>query len=174
MLSIRKRAYPLVERAVLATNFLRADGARFWAATGRLVFVCTGNICRSPYAEFVARAHGLCAISCGTHTTADRPADSTAIAEAARRDVDLQSHRTSRWQDLAIDPSDIVIATQLRHAFSVLPRARQLKCRVVMMSSLLLPEFSVIWDPYGLEPQAYVRSFELIERAVASIAERMA
>jgi protein-tyrosine phosphatase len=173
MLGVRKRVYPLVERAVLATSLLCADGTRPWAVTGRLVFVCTGNICRSPYAEFVARAHGLDAISCGTHTTADRPADATAIAEAARRGVDLQSHRTSRWQDVAIESGDVVIATQLRHAFSVLPRARQLKCRVIMMSSLLLPEFSVIWDPYGREPQAYVRAFELIERAVGRIVQRV-
>ncbi|HEY0941130.1 MAG TPA: hypothetical protein VGE08_13605 [Steroidobacter sp.] len=170
MLSVRKRVYPLVERA-FATSSLCADITRPWGAPGRLVFVCTGNICRSPYAEFVARARGLNAISCGTHTTADLPADAVAIAEAARRGVDLQPHRTSRWQDVQLNNNDIVIATQLRHFFSVLPRAREANCRVALMSSLLLPQFNVVWDPYGREPQAYVHAFELIDRAVGKIAQ---
>lgn len=170
MLSVRRKVYPLVERAFV-TSVLRADTTRLWDAPGRLVFVCTGNICRSPYAEFVARARGMNAISCGTHTTADLPADAVAITEAARRGVDLQAHRTSRWQDLALDKSDIVVATQLRHFFSVLPRVREARCRVVMMSSLLLPQFSVVWDPYGRDPQAYVQAFELIERAIERIAQ---
>lgn len=116
------------------------------------------------------RARGIPAISCGTNTTAGRPADPVAITEAARRGVDLSTHRTSRWQDIPIGAGDLVVATQLKHALVVLPRARANNAQVVVMSSLL-PKFGVVWDPYGREAQAFVEAFELIDRAVDRLVE---
>ena len=66
----------------------------------RLLFVCLGNICRSPVAEGVMRvraeARGLAVevASAGTggwHV--GNPADRRMIAAAARRGYDLSSHR---------------------------------------------------------------------------------
>jgi protein-tyrosine phosphatase len=67
-------------------------------------FVCTGNICRSPSAEVIARdklaAAGLGELvlvrSCGTagyHV--GEGADSRSVAHAAKRGYDLSSHRAS-------------------------------------------------------------------------------
>src|SRR5262249_10252214 len=148
MAGVRTKLYSGVERAVLAVGWLRAgDPNQGGAEGGRLVFGCSGNICRSPYAEAAAHRRRLAAIACGTHTQPGVPANGTAIAEAAQRGVDLTSHRTTRWQDAQVRKGDIVVAMQLRHAFAVLPRARASACRVVMLSSLL-PSFAPIRDPY--------------------------
>jgi protein-tyrosine phosphatase len=134
----------------------------------RLVFVCSGNICRSPYAHALARGRGMNAISCGTHTRAGLPADGMAIKEAARREVDLTSHITTRWEDIDLAEGDLIVAMQLRHAWTVLPRARAYRCPVVMLSSFL-PKFAPVWDPYGKPGDAYQRTFDLIDTGVDSM-----
>jgi protein-tyrosine phosphatase len=169
MLRVRTYLYPEIERGVLALGWLRADQARH-GRSRRLVFVCSGNICRSPYAQAVARQRGVNAVSCGTQTHAGLPANEVAIAEAARRSIDLTSHRTTRWEDLEIEEDDLIVVMQLRHALSVLPRARERSCPVVMLSSLL-PEFAPVFDPYGKESAAFQRAFGLIDRGIQSITE---
>src|SRR5882757_1356660 len=149
MIQLRRKLYTCVERVALATGGLAANGIALRGSPGRTIFVCTGNICRSPYAEFVARSHGVEAISCGTHTQTGLPADRSAMEEARRRGVDMQHHRTTRWDDVQLRDGDLVITMQLRHAATVLSRARRHNCRVVMLNSFLLPQFAVIWDPYG-------------------------
>jgi protein-tyrosine phosphatase len=165
MLRVRTRLYPKIERGVLALGWLRAAEAKHGRGGKRLIFVCSGNICRSPYAEAIARMRGLNAISCGTHTRTGLPADGLAVTEAARRAVDLTSHTTTRWEDIELEEGDLIIAMQLRHAWAVLPRARAHHNPVVMLSSLLA-EFAPVWDPYGKPGDAYERAFDLIDAGV--------
>ena len=48
----------------------------------RMVFVCLGNVCRSPYAELLANEHGLPCASFGLSTTTGAPANPDGIATA--------------------------------------------------------------------------------------------
>lgn len=63
----------------------------------RIVFVCTGNSCRSPLAEVLARARyaelPLIFASAGTDAVAGQPASAGAIAVARERGLDLAHHR---------------------------------------------------------------------------------
>lgn len=170
MFQIRRRINRIAERLALYESSLHVDARALQAGSGRVIFVCSGNICRSPYAEIVARSRGLKAISCGTDTRNDLPADPTAIEEAARRGSDLTKHRTTRWQDLQLQAGDTIVVAQLKHARAIRRRAQQEGCRVVLMSSLLLPEFDVVWDPHGKPVETYRRSFDLIERAIGRLA----
>ena len=138
-----------------------------------MVFVCTGNICRSPYAESVGKNHGLIAVSCGVDTQNGLPADPTAILEAGRRGRDMTAHRTTRWQDLKIGGGDLIVATELRHAMEVRSKARENNCPVVLLSSLLPERFEVLRDPHGRSLQVYSRTFDLIDRSVERLAQRV-
>lgn len=169
MFQLRKKIHRLTERLALSGGRFRWDPDLHTTSSGRLVFVCSGNICRSPYAEFVARSRGLTAISCGIDTNNDLPADATAIAEARRRGTDMTSHRTTRWQDVQLQEGDTIVVAQLKHARAVWPKARAHHCKVVIMSALLLPDFDVVWDPYGAPIEVYRRSFDLIDRAVGRL-----
>jgi len=101
MLGVRAKLYPWIERGCwrLGGCVRTSHGSGAGIPRG---FVCSGNICRSPYAEAAARRCGLTAISCGIATEKGLPADGTAITEAAQRGLDLTSHRTTRWQDVEI------------------------------------------------------------------------
>jgi protein-tyrosine phosphatase len=148
------------------------DSPEEWRKCGRLVFVCSGNICRSPYAEAVARSCGAAAISCGTSTQLGLPADGIAIKEAAARAMDITAHRTTPWEQVQLAPGDVIVAMQLRHAMVVLSRARQERAPVVMLSSVL-SSHAVISDPYGWPQKEYTRIFDLIDTGVRSIVQRM-
>jgi protein-tyrosine-phosphatase len=66
----------------------------------RIVFVCTGNTCRSPLAEVLARARyadlPLNFASAGTDAVAGQPAAAEARAVARERGLDLECHRAVR------------------------------------------------------------------------------
>lgn len=130
----------------------------------RLVFVCTGNICRSPYAEALARSRGLEAISAGIDTTPGLPAHPQAIAEARARGIDLSGHRTTSWADVQIGREDVVVAVELRHLLAVRRRVRTIGCRIALMSSLSQDCFAIVRDPYGREPAVFQAVFDLIEK----------
>ncbi|MEZ5669379.1 MAG: low molecular weight protein-tyrosine-phosphatase [Alphaproteobacteria bacterium] len=91
----------------------------------RVLFVCTGNICRSPSAEGVLRSRlrhaGLEAAvavdSCGTHGyhTGDPP-DPRAIQIGARRGHDIAGLRARAWRRGDADAFDLILAMEQHHA----------------------------------------------------------
>lgn len=168
MFAVRHRISVLSERLALAAGRYTAEQVD-WSNRERLVFVCTGNICRSPYAEAYARNNGLSAVSAGTDARPGCQADPGAVAEAARRGIDLLPHKTTRWDDLQLRTNDLMIALQLRHARAVEPRAVAANVPVLLMSGLLAPDIEIIRDPYGRDSQAFATAFDQIERGIAAI-----
>ena len=65
----------------------------------RIVFVCTGNTCRSPLAEVLARARyadlPLIFASAGTDALSGQPASVGARAVARERGLDLEAHQSA-------------------------------------------------------------------------------
>ena len=169
MFAVRRRLYPILEQALLSLGAFRGPQTGRRRDPSRIVFVCSGNICRSPYAEALARRCGMPAFSSGTRAENGSAADATAIAEAAERGIDLSEHRAVRWRDMPLRPGDLIIVMQLRHAFTVLPRAMMGRCTVLLFSSLL-PQFAPIWDPYGKPQVTYREIFDLIDCGVQRLA----
>ena len=66
----------------------------------QIVFICTGNTCRSPMAEGFFRAlggeekTGLAALSAGMYTSDGLPASGNAVTAAAELGADITSHRS--------------------------------------------------------------------------------
>jgi protein-tyrosine phosphatase len=86
-----------------------------WNSIDRLVFVCKGNICRSAYAEIVARSIGVDSISCGVSTKDNVPANDDAIKTAESRGLSLKEHRTSRLTSIELKSTDLLIAMEPWH-----------------------------------------------------------
>lgn len=92
--------------------------------TYRILFVCTGNICRSPTAAGVFRdavaAAGLASQvevdSAGTHGYhIGDEADPRTIAAAARRGVDLTPHRARKVTAADFNAFDLILALDRDH-----------------------------------------------------------
>ena len=65
-----------------------------------IIFICTGNTCRSPMAEGLFRAHGgeeqtgLAAASAGLFTQDGLPASDNAVTAAKELGADISAHRS--------------------------------------------------------------------------------
>jgi protein-tyrosine phosphatase len=92
--------------------------------TYRILFVCTGNICRSPTAEGAFRRTVMAAglqqhvdiDSAGTHGyhIGEAP-DARSIAAAAQRDIDISGLKARRVREADFDAFDMILAMDHGH-----------------------------------------------------------
>jgi protein-tyrosine phosphatase len=93
-------------------------------AAATILFVCTGNICRSPMAEGLLRARlaarGVDAVVRSTGLTArGRPATDEAIAVAAAMGIDIRAHRSRVLNGRMIDDADLIVGLERFHVREV-------------------------------------------------------
>ncbi|MBK8186883.1 MAG: hypothetical protein IPK77_06345 [Cellvibrio sp.] len=84
---LRYYTYEFLRILGVYSKFKRVD----FTKVKRLVFVCHGNICRSPLGEAVARHHNIPTTSFGLDTRGGDPADPRAIAWASLNGYNLMS-----------------------------------------------------------------------------------
>ena len=106
-----RRAYVahLCARASYVLGSYRSAQAINWGAVERLVFICHGNICRSPYASARAREFGARAISLGIEALDGVGANEDAARNALPRGIDLKDHRSTRLRASLILPGDLIV-----------------------------------------------------------------
>ena len=87
-----------------------------------VLFVCTGNICRSPVAEAVLNARSerllggiVRATSAGTWGREGNPATRETVEVAAQRGFDLASHQASPLSADVIEAADLVLGLTVEH-----------------------------------------------------------
>ena len=134
-----------------------------------VVFLCSGNICRSPYAEAAARAtldpSRFDVASAGTIATPDLSATDTMQEVAAERGLDVSGHRARRLHD--IDQPDWIIGMEQHHlvsaraAFPDLPASR----------IRLLDHPRAVPDPYGQGRAVYEAAATQIDESMSALAD---
>jgi protein-tyrosine phosphatase len=139
----------------------------------RLVFVCKGNICRSPYAEARARAMGHPSVSAGIEATPGSPADAVASRIAARRGLDLGHHCASRFDMALLQPSDLLLAFEPVHLAALLGKRQRIACQVTLLGLFGRAPYPYIHDPHGC-PEAYFSScFDRLDVALDALFRRL-
>lgn len=143
----------------------------------KVLFVCMGNICRSPMAEGVFRrmleeaglVERIYVDSAGTHSYhIGAPPDTRSQATALRRGVDLRNIRARQVEVTDFAEFDYVLAMDRDNFASLLAVCRDLERRqciqLFMDFAPDLPEREVP-DPYYGGPNGFERVMDLIERA---------
>lgn len=92
-----------------------------------ILFVCSGNICRSPAAEGIARAwldargrHEVRVGSCGILGIIGRPAADLTLRAMTERGIDLSSHRSRGMSHALLRRADLVVGMEGHHRDAVL------------------------------------------------------
>ena len=148
----------------------------------RLLFVCMGNICRSPTAKGVFdRALTAAGIdfeseSAGTHGyhVGERP-DRRAIEAAARSGIDISADLARRFvvEDyqrfdyiFAMDRANLAVVESLR------PAAVRISARLVMD---LAPDYGLdeVPDPYYGGEAGFIRVIDMLEAAAAALVREL-
>ena len=142
----------------------------------RILFVCMGNICRSPSAEGVfrsllaARAPQLSVEidSAGTHDYhVGEPPDQRSIAAAHRRGIDLSTLRARTVRAADFDYYDLILAMDeenLRELRRRAPTHRHERIRL-MMEFVPAATVRAVPDPYYGGSQGFEQVLDLLEEA---------
>lgn len=140
-----------------------------WERVERLVFICKGNICRSPFAELIARSEGLEAISCGLEAADGAMANPGALEAAARKGYDLSAHQSRKVASVEPMYGDLFIGMEPGHIIA-LEQYYGVTRNCTLLGLWSVPQNPYIHDPYGTAPACFDRSFTLIEQSVREIA----
>ena len=143
-----------------------------WSKIDRLVFVCKGNICRSAYAEAIAKSAGFDAISCGISTRNGFPANEDAIRIAAKRGTDLSQHKTTPAMYVIFKKTDLIVALEPWQAATLTENLKR-KHYITLLGLWLSPLRPHVPDPYGLSDVYFKNCFDYIENAVNEITKKI-
>jgi protein-tyrosine phosphatase len=149
----------------------------------RLIFVCMGNICRSPLAEVLAKAslvrsglsERLEVVSRGTHAYhLDHPADPRSIAVAERHGLDLSQHASRLVMPGDFGSRDLLLVMDRRNLMDV--RAKAPPHAVGRIR--LLMEFAgkpgvEVPDPYYGTAQDFDRVFDMLQEGTEGLTKHL-
>ena len=125
-------------------------------ASRRLVFICSGNICRSPLAEVYASSLGMDAASCGLHCGDDYPADPRAREFAKTQGLSLEHHKTVNVRNFEFNDSDIIVAMEPSHLYQFEEKVGK-NYQLVLAGSYSQKPIPYIHDPFNCCPEFFTR-----------------
>lgn len=146
----------------------------------RLLYVCTGNTCRSPLAEVITERlvrdrglSGISASSAGTSAWPGSPASDGALLVAMEHGMDLGGHKARQLAPELVGQADLILTMGPHH----LERAEALGGNG---RSHLLTAFAAgratgrpVADPFGGDLAVYRATFDELVAEIARVLDRL-
>ncbi len=147
-----------------------------------VLFVCTGNLCRSALAEGMLRKKleerrivSVEVSSAGTHAVVGEPAALLAIKVAKEQGVDLLPHISRQLTKEMLERADIVLAMEGRHLDEANAIFKEGSGKYHLLSEFgpsHLRGHDII-DPYGGPREYFMRTYETIEKCVEGLLDKL-
>jgi protein-tyrosine phosphatase len=145
-----------------------------------VLFVCKGNICRSPLAEAYFRSlvekegRDITVRSAGLETTPGRPADAKAKAVALEHRLSLEGHATTQVHRELLDQSDLIIVMEVGQKDRIQRLYPRSKGKVVLLGRFDFSGSLEVADPYSGTREDFLSCFQQVSRCCDVLAAGLA
>ncbi len=164
-LSLRRKALKLH-----AANVMRLE-----IPAASCLYLCYGNIMRSPFAEKLAKAQRteLRVGGGGFHPNTGRACPPACVATAQQFDIDLGTHRSRAATIDDVRSFDVIFVTDLRVLGLLLDQFPSAADRVLMLGLFGAEPSVEIPDPWGHELEIVQACYRRISSAVSDVSQRI-
>lgn len=146
----------------------------------RVLFVCTGNTCRSAMAESlargIARERGITDIEFGSAGTAaweDAPASDGALLVSLEHGTDLSGHRARLLTRELLDQTDLVLAMGPHHLERIEALGGKGKTFLLTTYGSRGAIDRPIGDPFGGDLSLYRETYDELDREIRRALDRV-
>ena len=161
---------------VLREGVIRTETIRRLSAL-MILFVCTGNTCRSPMAEYLCEKllaerlnctpdtleqHGIVVLSAGVSAVTGQSASANAVAVLNEYGIDLSPHRSLLLNETHVRFADFIFTMTRNHRADILSKWHNVDSRL----NVLRKDGTDIADPIGSSMDAYRTCAEEIRMAI--------
>lgn len=146
----------------------------------RLLFVCTGNTCRSPLAEAIARKIGierglpdLDASSAGTSAWDGASASDGALLVGLERGLDLNAHRARQLSRELVAEADLILAMGPHHLERIQALGGGNKAHLLTAFASRGESARPVNDPMGGDLEVYRATMDELDRDIRMVVDRL-
>jgi protein-tyrosine-phosphatase/predicted ATP-grasp superfamily ATP-dependent carboligase len=137
---------------------------------GKIIVVCRGNICRSPFAEMALQNLHLPRVSvrsAGTMPFEGRPSPELAVQQAWHFGIDLRSHHSKVLSADDVAGADMIVAFDKINRHDIMTRFPEAESKLIQLGHLI--GIDEITDPVMGDEEFFNQVYRLIELSVVKL-----
>jgi len=146
----------------------------------KILFVCSGNTCRSPLAEGIAKKvfaedqpFKSTVTSAGSSAQDGLPASQWAIKVADANTLDLSKHKATLLSKTLVKEADLIVAMASNHRSTVSIIEPSALEYTYLLTDFCEDEDGDVPDPIGMGIERYEETYMLIDKCIRAMKKQM-